>query len=724
MPNDTKKPKVSFVCPAFNDGDEVEHFVDSILDQDFTDFELIIINDGSTDSSKDIIDAIAQKDERIRAFHFDKNQGACVARNYGAKQAKGEYYIFLPADSFLYPGVLTTWIDQLEEYKEYDFVYGGYRVVDKEYNRLPNMEFLFQPFDPYLLETTNYIDGSFPIRAKAFWEVAELMNKSGKQKSDGLWDPAVKSLQDWDYWLSVVKEGKRKGIYIQDIFFETTAPHEGGLSFDSSAHWLERMDQIKKKHDIPIRKVCVQSLGAGFHAKRLAYILSADFQEMPSRRPHHYETIYVIGFYPEFARLQDSAFLNDYYNDSKGRTPAKKVVHFVGTDIWQLRQISLNGLDIWKSYMRNAVDEVLVEADFTQAELKEILGITAKIVPIPPAKLYDVMPLPKKFTVACYQPQTNSNFYNPQLMEEIAKEMPDVRFKFYGHPMQQGKHATLENVEYVGYVNDMESFIKDCSAIIRFPFHDGLSISLLEFILAGRYASTNVPVRHAFFVPKSDKASIIESIKQIRDMAGKGVNQNGSDYWREELKHDKYRQKMAEICGYDPQEYWDKRAESWHQQAQAMGVEEADVRKFFDEVAPENVLDLGCGDGRWVRIFDKWGFDMRGYFGTDIAGKLIEICQKRFPSLASQFLMQRVEELDLDRRFDLIFSYTTLEHVKEEDMPNVVERLKKHGKQLLLIEPTDFDSRYYCRAHSYEKLFKVVKKKKLKDKVIMLCDLS
>jgi len=723
--NNKTTPKMSFITPCYNDGDEIERYVDSLIDQDFKNWELIIVNDGSTDDSKNVINALVQKDERVRAIHLKKNQGACIARNKGAKEAKGEIYSFLPADSFLYPGMLRIWVEQLDEYKDYDFLYGGYRLVDnKTHEPLQGGELLFHPFDPYLLQVMNYIDGSFPIRAKAFWEVTDLMvNKLKRQKSEGLWDPAIKSLQDWDFWLSVVQIAKKKGIYIQDIFFETTAPHPGGLSYDSAENWIERTEAIKKKHGIPDRKLCVASLGATFHAKRLAYILNADFKEMPSFKAHKYESIYVIGFYPEFAPQQDMMFWNNAYNKDGGKTTAKKIIHFVGTDIWQLRKISLDGLQIWKQYIRNFIDEVLVEADFTRDELKEILGIEAKIVPIPPAKLYKTMPLPKKFTVACYQPATNAAFYNPQIMEEVAKQMPNVEFKFFGNPMTVGKHKDIKNIENVGYINDMETFIKECSAIMRFPMHDGLPISVLEFVLAGRYATLNVPVKETYFVPKSDVKSIIHSLDIIQKRIKKeGINKKASKHWRKELDHGKYKTTMEKIALYDPKSYWENRAESWDAQANSMEVEENDVKKFYNIVKPKSVLDIGAGNGRWIPILEKWGLDLKNYLGTDISGKLVDIAQKKYPK--ASFLMQGIEQLKMDKKYDLIFSYTTLEHVREEDIVNVAKRIKKCGKKLLLIEPTDFISRHYCRSHDYEKIFKVIKKKKLKDKTIFLCDLS
>lgn len=729
MQTKTKQIKMSFICPCYNDADEIERTINSFLDQDYDNFEIIIVNDGSTDDSKEAIDQLVLLNDKVKAIHLKKNMGACYARNKGAKIAKGEYYSFLPADSFLYPGVLRTWIEQLDEYPDYDFLYGGYRITDADHQQMSNMDFLFNPFDPYLLETTNYIDGSFPIRAKCFWKLSKLMNEQGKQKSDGLWDPAVKSLNDWDFWLSVVKEGKGKGIYVQDIFFETTMPHPGGLSADSSAHWLERMDQIKKKHGISIRKKCVASLGASFHGKRLAHILNADFQQMPSRKPNHYDAIYSIGFYPEFAQAQDQIFWNGPSLET-GKTSAKKIIHFVGTDIWQLRNISLNGLQIWKDYVKNAIDEVLVEADFTKDEIKEILGIDAKVVPLPPAKLFDIVDLPKDFTIAIYMPAVNTAFYRPELMEQIAKALPKVNFKFFGNPSQLGKHKDIKNIEYLGYISDMESFIKECSAIIRFPVHDGLPISVLEFLLAGRYATTNVPIRHTYNCPKSDLNSIVVAIKEIQNQIEKvGVNKKASNYWRKELDHEKYKKTMAKIMGYDPEEYWENRAEKWDAQADNMIIEIQDVKEFYKKIKPTSVLDIGCGNGRWVELLKEWGVKRNltfSYTGMDVSKKLIDICKKKWPKLS--FFTEALELLPATPvskvKYDLIFSYTTLEHVKPENISGVVASLKKRGKKLLLIEPTNFESKYYCHSHDYEKLFKVVEKKKLVDKTIFLIDLE
>lgn len=710
----TKERTISFICPVYNDGNSVARFVNSIRDQDLEDIEVVCVNDGSTDDSKKVLDGLKEQGLIDKVIHFEQNRGACHARNEGAKIAEGKYFSFLPADAILYPGMARIWYNALEDNPTYDFVYGGYRFIDDNEEPLPNSDYFFQPFDPFLLETTNYIDGSFPIKKESYWKFARVTNQP-----DGLWDPNVKSLQDWDFWLSVVKNGG-KGLYIQDIFFGTTPPHKGGLSEDSANNWIERTDFIKRKHGIPDRKVCVGSLGAGFHAKRIAYILNADFKEMPSFKPHKYDSIYVIGFYPEFAAQQDAMFFNNLYKPELGRTAAKKVVHFVGTDIWQLYNMSLRSLKIWQNYLKNQINEVLCEADFTQVELKE-LGIDAKIVPIPPAKLYDIKPLPKDFTVACYLPATNRDFYRPNEMIEIAKKLPDIKFKFFGNPSQVGTDPALpSNIEYCGYINNMEDFIGECSAIMRFPIHDGLPISVLEFILAGRYSIQSVPIRHTLCTPNFDVNAVIEALKQMKETC-KEPNQIASDYWRAELSHEKYKKTILELCGYEPKTYWESRARSWSDQARNMPIEIEEVKKVFEKTGAKDVLDIGCGDGRWYEHLKAWGVE--NYRGIDISENLIKAAQVRFPHEKDNFFASKVEDLR-DIKTDLIFSYTCLEHIKEEDFPKAVEAIKVCGKRLLLVEPMDFTSRYYCRSHDYRKWFNVVEEVKLKDKVILLCNLE
>lgn len=93
-------PKVSVIVPVYNTEKYLHRCVDSILAQTFTDFELLLVNDGSTDGSGAICDEYAQKNSRVRVFHKE-NGGVSSARNLGMDKAQGEWITFVDSDDWL-----------------------------------------------------------------------------------------------------------------------------------------------------------------------------------------------------------------------------------------------------------------------------------------------------------------------------------------------------------------------------------------------------------------------------------------------------------------------------------------------------------------------------------------------------------------------------------------------------------------------------------------------
>ena len=93
-------PTVSVVIPVYNVAPYLQACVDSLLAQRYTDFEVVLVDDGSTDGSGAICDSLAEKDPRVIAIH-QKNGGACAARNRGIDNARGEFLVFVDADDLL-----------------------------------------------------------------------------------------------------------------------------------------------------------------------------------------------------------------------------------------------------------------------------------------------------------------------------------------------------------------------------------------------------------------------------------------------------------------------------------------------------------------------------------------------------------------------------------------------------------------------------------------------
>lgn len=93
-------PQISVIIPVYNASRFLSCCVESVLEQTFSDFELLLIDDGSTDGSDIVCDKYAEKDRRIRVFH-KTNGGVCSARNLGLDNAEGEFVVFMDADDYV-----------------------------------------------------------------------------------------------------------------------------------------------------------------------------------------------------------------------------------------------------------------------------------------------------------------------------------------------------------------------------------------------------------------------------------------------------------------------------------------------------------------------------------------------------------------------------------------------------------------------------------------------
>lgn len=116
--------KISVIMPVFNSEKYLCEAVNSVLAQTFTDFELICVDDGSTDSSLDLLHKYASVDSRVKVL-TQLNQFAGVARNYGMSIAKGEYLIFLDSDDFFKPEMLEFALAEIERERADICVFGA-----------------------------------------------------------------------------------------------------------------------------------------------------------------------------------------------------------------------------------------------------------------------------------------------------------------------------------------------------------------------------------------------------------------------------------------------------------------------------------------------------------------------------------------------------------------------------------------------------------------------
>ena len=122
------EPKISIIVPIYNAQKTIARCIESILNQDFSDFELILIDDGSKDNSGKICDTYAGKDQRVRVIHKE-NSGVSASRNLALREAKGEYLQFLDADDWITPNATRLLVESMET-NDCDMVIADfYRVI-------------------------------------------------------------------------------------------------------------------------------------------------------------------------------------------------------------------------------------------------------------------------------------------------------------------------------------------------------------------------------------------------------------------------------------------------------------------------------------------------------------------------------------------------------------------------------------------------------------------
>ncbi len=130
-------PAISIIIPVYNVEPYLARCLNSVLSQSFTDFEILLIDDGSTDASGKICDEYASRDERIRVFHKE-NGGVSSARNVGLKEAKGEWIYFVDADDEVLPDGLQALVDGIRD--DVDVVMGGLEKCDENGDVIYEME--------------------------------------------------------------------------------------------------------------------------------------------------------------------------------------------------------------------------------------------------------------------------------------------------------------------------------------------------------------------------------------------------------------------------------------------------------------------------------------------------------------------------------------------------------------------------------------------------------
>jgi glycosyltransferase involved in cell wall biosynthesis len=189
--------KVSIITPSYNSEDFISDTIRSIQNQTYKNWELLITDDFSSDSTIKIIQALQTKDDRIKLFQLNNNQGAAVARNNSIEKASGRYIAFCDSDDLWLPNKLFTQVNFLLDYN-LSFTFSGYKICN-EYGEIIAEKSAIEELTYNEILENNYIGC-----LTAIYDTDKL-NK--------IYMPLLRNRQDWGLWIKIMKKvGSTKAI--------------------------------------------------------------------------------------------------------------------------------------------------------------------------------------------------------------------------------------------------------------------------------------------------------------------------------------------------------------------------------------------------------------------------------------------------------------------------------------------------------------------------------
>lgn len=199
---------ISVLMVNYNHEDTLAETIQSVLDQTYSNFQFIIVDDGSTDNSCEIIESF--QDERIELYKREENEHICVATNYGFTKVKGDYLARIDSDDLWYPDKLEKQLLFMEEHPECSVCFTWCDLIDEYGNNINELEKgLLKLYESKTLEQEQWLR-KFYFEGNCLAHPAVLMKREVLENI-GRFTLAYRQLHDFDYWVRIAKQYK---IYV------------------------------------------------------------------------------------------------------------------------------------------------------------------------------------------------------------------------------------------------------------------------------------------------------------------------------------------------------------------------------------------------------------------------------------------------------------------------------------------------------------------------------
>lgn len=214
------KPLISIIVPVYNTAKYLEETIQSVINQTVENWELILIDDGSTDESAAICQQFVAQDRRIRYF-YKTNSGQAAARNVGLRESAGDWIAFLDADDLWLPEKLASQLGEIALYKP-DFLYGlGYYYYPERAEKLEPYNWITGERSG--LDFFKILYHSCAVNTNTVLFRRELVQEVGFFNEN----ETMRGTEDWDYWMRIAKHVQRiYGAPTRLVYYRI---HPGGI---------------------------------------------------------------------------------------------------------------------------------------------------------------------------------------------------------------------------------------------------------------------------------------------------------------------------------------------------------------------------------------------------------------------------------------------------------------------------------------------------------------
>ncbi len=185
------QPLVSIIIPTYNRAHRIKRALESVVSQKFSNWEIIVVDDGSVDNTREVIESIGV-DTRIK-YYYKENQERSIARNFGIAKSNGRYINFLDSDDIQLPNHLSTFANTLKESADADVIHLGFQTVDSTGQTLVVREDLPDIDVQKVMFRENILHGN------AIFIKREILNSYGFLDS-----PEAFLSEDWYLWVKLL----------------------------------------------------------------------------------------------------------------------------------------------------------------------------------------------------------------------------------------------------------------------------------------------------------------------------------------------------------------------------------------------------------------------------------------------------------------------------------------------------------------------------------------